>query len=73
MERLLTIPQAAEAFGVSERHIYRLIAEADASRRGRWRWGRELVNLAPQGASRRTIRINAGAVVPALPPLAAHP
>ncbi len=61
---LLTIPEAAEALGISERHIYRLIAEADANRRSRWRWGRELIDLAPAGASRRTVRVNARAVVP---------
>lgn len=66
MRLLLTIPQAAEALGVSERHIYRLIAEADADRRSRWRWGRELVDLAPRGASRRTVRVNAAAVVPSV-------
>jgi len=63
---LLTIPEAADALGVSERHIYRLIAEADSNRRSRWRWGRELINLAPVGASKRTVRVNAGAVVPCL-------
>lgn len=66
MRLLLTIPQAAEALNVSERHIKRLIAEADANRRSRWRWGRELIDLAPAGASRRTVRINLGAVAPGL-------
>jgi hypothetical protein len=61
---LLTIPEAAETLGVSERHIKRLIHEADSCRRSRWRWGRELIDLAPVGASRRTVRVNVAAVVP---------
>lgn len=52
--------------GCSERHIKRLVAEADANRRSRWRWGRELLDLAPVGSARRMIRINAQAVVPEL-------
>lgn len=61
---LLTVAEAAEALGVSDRHIKRLIHEADASRKSRWRWGRELIDLAPVGASRRTVRVNLAAVVP---------
>lgn len=61
---LLTIPEAADALGVSERHIKRLIHEADANRKSRWRWGRELIDLAPHGAQRRMVRVNVGAVVP---------
>jgi hypothetical protein len=63
---LHTIPQAAEALGCSERHIKRLIAEADANRKSRWRFGRELIDLAPVGAQRRMIRVNVAAVVPTL-------
>ncbi len=63
---LHTIPQAAEALGCSERHIKRLIAEADANRKSRWRFGRELIDLAPLGAQRRMVRINVAAVVPTL-------
>jgi hypothetical protein len=63
---LLTIPEAAEALAVSTRHIERLIAEADANRRSRWRWGRELIDLAPVGSSRRMVRVNVNAVVPGL-------
>lgn len=62
--QLLTVQEAAQALAVSERHIKRLVAEADASRRSRWRWGRELIDLAPVGAQRRMIRINVAAVVP---------
>ena len=65
---LLTVSEAAEALGVSDRHIKRLIAEADANRRSRWRWGRELIDLAPVGSSRRTVRVNLAAVVPAPAP-----
>jgi excisionase family DNA binding protein len=63
---LLTIQEAAVALGVSDRHIKRLIHEADANRRSRWRWGRELVDLAPVGSSRRMVRVNVNAVVPGL-------
>ena len=70
---LLTIAEAAEALGVSKRHIERLVAEADANRKSRWRWGRELIDLAPVGASRRTVRVNLAAVVPGLPATPAPP
>jgi hypothetical protein len=61
---LLTIAEAAEALGCSTRHIGRLIHEADANRKSRWRWGRELIDLAPVGAQRRMVRVNVAAVVP---------
>jgi hypothetical protein len=61
---LLTVTEAAEALGVSDRHIKRLIQEADANRKSRWRWGRELIDLAPVGSSRRTVRVNVAAVAP---------
>lgn len=61
---LLTVAEAAEALGVSDRHIKRLIHEADATRKSRWRWGRELIDLAPVGSSRRTVRVNVAAVAP---------
>jgi hypothetical protein len=61
---LLTVTEAAEALGVSDRHIKRLIHEADANRKSRWRWGRELIDLAPVGSSRRTVRVNVAAVAP---------
>ena len=61
---LLTIPEAAEELGESDRHIKRLVAEADANRRSRWRWGRELIDLAPVGSGRRVVRVNVAAVVP---------
>ena len=63
---LLTVAEAAEALGVTDRHIKRLIHEADANRRSRWRWGRELIDLAPVGSSRRCVRINLAAVAPGL-------
>jgi excisionase family DNA binding protein len=65
--QLLTVAEAAEVLGVSERHIKRLIEEATANRKSRWRFGRELVDLAPLGSHRRMVRINVAAVVPALP------
>ena len=61
---LLTVAEAAEALGVSGRHIKRLVAEADANRKSRWRWGRELIDLAPVGSSRRCVRVNVAAVAP---------
>jgi hypothetical protein len=64
MTRLLTITEAAEVLSVSERHIKRLISEADSCRRSRWRWGRELIDLAPVGSKRRMVRVNVAAVVP---------
>jgi excisionase family DNA binding protein len=63
---LLTIREAADALGVSERHIKRLIHEADLPGKSRWRFGRELVDLAPHGAQRRMVRVNVNAVVPDL-------
>lgn len=65
---LLTVAEAADALAVSERHIKRLIAEADACRRSRWRWGRELIDLARVGAQRRMVRVNVSAVVPSPTP-----
>ena len=61
---LLTIEDAAVALSVSPKTIRRLIDEADANRKSRWRWGREIVNLAPVGSSRRIVRVNVGAVAP---------
>jgi excisionase family DNA binding protein len=61
---LLTVAEAAEVLSVSERHIKRLIHDADSNRRSRWRWGRELINLAPAHAQRRVVRVNVSAVVP---------
>lgn len=63
---LLTVADAAAALGVSERHVKRLIEEATANRKSRWRFGRELVDLAPLGSQRRMVRINVNAVVPGL-------
>ena len=61
---LLTVKEAAEALDVSDRHIKRLIHEADANRKSRWRWGRELIDLSPAGSKRRTVRVNIAAVAP---------
>jgi excisionase family DNA binding protein len=61
---LLTVPEAAEALGISETTIKRLIREAAANRKSRWRFGRELIDLAPVGSQRRLLRININAVVP---------
>ena len=61
---LLTIADAAVALSVSQKTIRRLIDEADANRKSRWRWGRELIDLAPVGSSRRMVRVNVAAVAP---------
>lgn len=63
---LLTVSEAAEALGISRRHILNLIEEAGVSRKSRWRFGREIVDLSKLGATRRTLRININAVVPGL-------
>jgi excisionase family DNA binding protein len=63
---LLTIKEAAVALGLSEKHIRRLIDEAEACRKSRWRFGRELIDVSPIGAKRRLVRINITAVVPGL-------
>ena len=65
MSRLLTIKEAAEALGVSTRHVQRLIQEADEDKRSQWKFGREIINLSPKTALRRTLRININAVIPA--------
>jgi hypothetical protein len=61
---LFTIKEAATALSLSEKHIRRLIEEAEATRKSRWRFGRELIDLSPVGAQRRMVRINIRAVVP---------
>ena len=62
---LFTINEAAEAMGVSRNHVRRLIEEADVlGKKARWRYGREIVDLSPVGAIRRTLRINVAAVLP---------
>jgi hypothetical protein len=56
---LLTPKQAAEALGVSLRHVQNLISEADTdTKRSRWKYGREIVNLSPRNSARRTLRVN---------------
>lgn len=61
---LLTVEDAAVALSCSPKTIRRLIDEADANRKSRWRWGRELIDLAPVGSSRRMVRVNVAAVAP---------
>ncbi len=63
---LLTVAEAADALGVSQSHVKRLIHEADSCRKSRWRWGRELIDLSPVGAQRRMVRVNVAAVVPSV-------
>ena len=60
--QLVTLKEAAEAMGVSYRHVQRLVEEANTIKQSRWRYGREIVNLSPATAVRRTLRINLSAV-----------
>jgi hypothetical protein len=63
--QLLTINEAAKAMGVSRNHVRRLVEEADVlGKKARWRYGREIVDLSPVDALRRTLRINIAAVLP---------
>lgn len=64
--QLLTVREAADVLGISERHVKRLIEEATKNRKSRWRFGRELIDLAPVDAQRRMVRINISAVLPRL-------
>ena len=58
MTTLLTIQQAADALGVSRRHVQNLIEEAQTTPRiARWKEKRDFVDLTPAGSIRRTIRI----------------
>ncbi len=61
---LHTIKEAAEAMGVSERHVRGLIQEADLNKKSRWKFGREIVDLSPVQSAKRTLRINLQAVLP---------
>ena len=61
-KRLVTLKEAAEVMGVSYRHVQRLVEEANTIKQSRWRYGREIVNLSPATAVRRTLRINLSAV-----------
>lgn len=65
--QLLTINEAAQVMGVSRNHARRLVEEADVlGKKARWRYGREIVDLSPVDAVRRTLRINIAAVLPGL-------
>ena len=61
--QLHKIPEAAELLGISTRQIYRLIEEADVSKKSTWRHGREIITLSTRSALRRTLRINVDAVL----------
>lgn len=60
---LLTITDAAKALGISRTLVQTLVQEADSSRKSRWRYGREIIDLTPMGHTRRTLRINVHAVL----------
>ena len=61
---LLTIKEAAEALGVCEKTIRKLIDEADTNKRSTWKHGREIINMTPRKSKYRVLRINAAAIVP---------
>lgn len=61
--QLLTPKEAAETMGVSLRHVRELIHEAGVSKQSRWQFGREIINLSPKTALKRTLRININAVI----------
>ena len=58
MTALLTIQQAADAMGVSRRHVQNLVDEGLTQPRiARWKEKRDFVDLSPATSARRTIRI----------------
>ena len=66
IRRLLTIKEAAAALSVSYWFIQQLVNEAETNKKSRWKFGRELIDLSPVAAKRRTIRINPMAISSAL-------
>lgn len=54
--------EAAQAMGVGLNHIKKLVHEADTCSNSQWRFGREIINLSPKKALRRTLRINLRAI-----------
>ena len=62
--KYLTAKEAAAALDVSIRHIQRLVAEADAGRHSRWRFGREIIDISLRGSAKRTLRFNLAALAP---------
>ena len=65
--KYLTAKEAAAVLHVSIRHIQRLVAEADADRHSRWRFGREIIDISPRGSAKRTLRFNLAALAPLAP------
>ena len=69
MTKLLTIKEAAEALGVSRRHIQRMIEEAKAfPKTAKWKERRDFVDLSISTSTRSLIRITPEAVANYLPP-----
>ena len=69
METLLTIQQAADALGVSRRHVQRLVDEAQVSpKTAKWKERRDFLDLSISTSKQKTIRIMPSALANFNPP-----
>ena len=74
MTTLLTIQQAADLMGVSRRHVYRLIDEAQTCPKiAKWREKRDFVDLSIASSKHRCIRVRPDALGIPLQPQAPMP
>ena len=74
MTTLLTIQQAADAMGVSRRHVERLIDEAQACPKiAKWREKRDFVDLSIASSKHRCIRVRPDALGIPLQPQVQEP
>ena len=74
MTTLLTIQQAADAMGVSRRHVDRLIDEAQTCPKiAKWRERRDFVDLSIAGSKHRCIRVRPDALGIPLQPQTQEP
>ena len=69
MSTLLTIQQAANALGVSRRHVQRMIDEAQVSpKTAKWKERRDFIDLSLSTSKHQTIRITPAALANFTPP-----